>query len=375
VSIIDETYGADAMVAYKSQFPNIDSLNQPGTRLVLTPDSPSETLARVLMSNFQLNSLSDDAFLAANDADDVFQRYRKSRPGDKQVYVLWEPQVSRILENDAMHVLIDSSRFSGFIVDCLVANRQLLVKRPKVADAVVQSYFETLYEFRQESAMQRLVRKDAESSAPLDDAAAQRLVEKIRWKNTQENYAHFGLAGDGTGVKHIADMIGNITEVLRETGGIDADPTGGAPNKLYYDTLIRGLKDRGFFPGSEEIRQAQQLQPLSDRQWEGLQPVGTLSVPTLVFARGSDRLTGRSQQILDSLAGQLEQWPQYYVVIRGNAATRGDAEANKTLAQQRAAAAEKYLLQHGVSKVRIRAIGGEPSGTTNVSFVLGQRPY
>ena len=44
VSIIDETRGADAIVAYKSVVPNVDALNQEQMQFVLTPDSPSETL-------------------------------------------------------------------------------------------------------------------------------------------------------------------------------------------------------------------------------------------------------------------------------------------------------------------------------------------
>ena len=43
VALVDETTGADAIVAYKSKVPNIDALNAAETRFVLTPSSPSET--------------------------------------------------------------------------------------------------------------------------------------------------------------------------------------------------------------------------------------------------------------------------------------------------------------------------------------------
>ncbi len=48
IAIIDSTNGADALVAYKSKYPTIDSLNAPDTKFVLVGDSPSETLARVV---------------------------------------------------------------------------------------------------------------------------------------------------------------------------------------------------------------------------------------------------------------------------------------------------------------------------------------
>ncbi|MEZ6117579.1 MAG: hypothetical protein R3C28_13535 [Pirellulaceae bacterium] len=57
VSIIDETSGADAIVGNKQTFPNVDALNRPNVQFVLTSDSPSETLARVV-TNFQLNQIS-----------------------------------------------------------------------------------------------------------------------------------------------------------------------------------------------------------------------------------------------------------------------------------------------------------------------------
>ena len=147
---------------------------------------------------------------------------------------------------------------------------------------------------------------------------------------------------------------------------------------MYYDQILRELQTNGFHPGlgSEGVRDDRvELERLTDKQWTQLVPVGTLEVPELVFARGTSRLSSRSQLTLDDLVSQLNTWPQYYVLIRGNASTIGDLEANKALAQSRAEAAADYLKQQGISDVRVRAVGVEPSGTTSVSFVLGQTPY
>lgn len=376
VSLIDETQGADAMVAAKETFQNVDDLNHPDTRFIVTPNSPSETLARVVMNTFALDQLSDQPFVMANDASDVFQRYRKSPKNSRQVFVLWEPFVTKILANDSMHVVIDSSRFTGYIVDCLVADRDFLVKQPAIAETVVKCYFRALYEYRDTNAMQRLVMSDAGEDDTIDAAISEKLVKGIRWKNTQENLAHFGLRSD-TSTQHIADMIENITRVLMETGAIDADPTGGQPNRLYFDAILRKLHDESFHPGSEEeeVREAAELAELSDDQWKSLVPVGTLSVRDLVFPRGTDSLTTTSQYTLDGLVEKLATWPQYYVIVRGNASRRGDLEANKALAARRAQSTEEYLIRNGVSPRRIRAVGVDPSGTTKVNFVLGQMPY
>ena len=86
-------------------------------RFVLTPDSPSETLARVVMSRFKLNKLSSDPFESAKDAQDVFNRYKSHSGEQPMAYVLWEPFVSRMLENSDMHRVLDSSNISGYIVE------------------------------------------------------------------------------------------------------------------------------------------------------------------------------------------------------------------------------------------------------------------
>ena len=382
VALIDETRGADAMLAYKSVINNVDDLNHPETQFVLTPDSPSETLARVVMSNFKLDQLPANPFIGAGDAEDVYQRYRKSQKNSRQIFVLWEPYVSKILANKSMHVVVDSSRFTGYIVDCLVADRDFLVKNSDVAKQVVEAYFRAMYEYRETEKMEQLVRADAgEDSAggdSMDQATASKLVSGIAWKNTQENFAHFGLRKTNS-VQHLADIIDNITSVLQRTGAIDSDPTNGQPNKLYFDGLLRQLHENDFHPGTEgereQIQESVALAPLTERQWNTLQPVGTLSVPTLEFARGRDALSGRSKHILDELVQQLNTWPQYYVIIRGNASRRGDLEANKALAKQRASAAERYLTSHGVAAQRIHAVGSQPSGSSSVSFLLGQQPY
>jgi len=120
VSLVDETKGADAMVGSKVLVPSIDALNDPNTKFVVTPDSPSETLARVVMAYFNLDRLGPDPWIKVDGAKQVYEQYRASKPTDKKVFVLWEPYVSKIVENGDYRVVIDSSKFKGYIVDVLV---------------------------------------------------------------------------------------------------------------------------------------------------------------------------------------------------------------------------------------------------------------
>jgi len=61
VMLIDDSQGADAMVAYKKALPDLAALNHEETRIVLLPDSPSETLARVVRTQFFDKQLKEGA--------------------------------------------------------------------------------------------------------------------------------------------------------------------------------------------------------------------------------------------------------------------------------------------------------------------------
>ncbi|MEZ6133508.1 MAG: phosphate ABC transporter substrate-binding/OmpA family protein [Pirellulaceae bacterium] len=376
VAIIDETRGADALVAYKSKFPTVDSLNSADTKFVLVGDSPSETLVRVLLHDFQLDAVHASAIAPVSTEREVIARYKAATPQGNEVFVTWEPVVSELLVNDQMHVLIDTSSQSGYIVDALVVSRDYLIKNQDVVRQVVESYFRARYAFADDQKLAELVRRDAnEAGSNITPEQAQKLVSGILWKNTQENMAHFGL--QSANVPLIEDLIDRIKRVLLETKGLENDPTGGDSRKIFYEQVLSQLQTAGFHPGTapESVRGDVELRRLSDQQWEQLTPVGTLSVPPLVFARGTAKLTGRSQSVLDELVEKLKSWPQYYVMIRGNAGAIGDATANRRLAKQRADAALQYLQTAGVADERIRAIEGELSGDMSVTFVLGQPAY
>lgn len=367
VSIIDETRGADAMLAYKETIPNIDTLNSSDVEIILTGNSPSETFVQVVATHFNLQKVKD--FKKVDGAKAVYDIYRKSNLKDKKAYVLWQPFVSKMLENPNVHVLIDSSKFRGYIVDVLVVNRDFLYKNPKVVEQVVTAYFKT--KFKYTNAMPQLILDDAKLTGEgLSKKQAEDLVNGIWWKNTQENYAHFGV-NPNSNIQHIEDMISNITRILLESNVISNDPTNGKFNLLYNDKVLKNVSNN---LNLSEFISEKTLPQLSDDEWNSLLPIGTLEVPEIQFARGTNKINSRSKLVLDELAKKLETFPNYYVMIKGNASSIGNAEANQALALNRAKAVEKYLLEKGISNRRLKAVQGN-LGESSVSFVLGQISY
>ncbi len=390
VLVLDESRGADAMVAFKKAVPGIDALNRPDARIVVTRDSPSETLARVVLSRFNLPKLPKDSWVSADGAGDAYRMLQKSDRSLPYAYVLWEPYVSRILENPDVHTLIDTSGMKGKIVDVLVVERDFLLEHGNIVESVVKAYLRTVYAYQQEK--QKTVDLVVEDARILGEKIsaeqAARLTEGVWWKNTMENYAHMGIiqnprAGD---VQHIERMIADIGKVLLTTGAMADDPTDGSPNQLYYKELLKGLHDASFHPGrgrsggDEEIREQVVLRALNEDECARLLPVGTLKMDPINFRTSSAELSRRSQRALETLAHELESWPNYYLLVRGHARALGDnPEANRLLASQRARAAAEYLERRGVAASRLCVTSVEPRETRgefqSVTFVVGQLPF
>ena len=398
ILVVDETRGADAMVAYESALANINALNQRDVSIVLTPDSPSETLALVVRAHFDLPDLRKDAFVYANSAEEVYNRLQRvggrGGPLPKEAYVLWEPYVSQALEVPGVHRLTDSGKLQGYIVDVLVAQRDYL-KDPGTRLRVlgfVKAYLRSRWQAFQGASAENeapaqlleLVAQDAERlGETLSPDQALALARGVRWKNTVENYAHFGLERESQtgGVLPLTEIISNITRVLVDTGAIEKDPTGGNPGLLLDGSIVRELKDTNFYPGRggarETLPEEVVLPPLSAADLARLVDMGGLKVENLGFSRGGARLTRQSQRVLSELAKHLRSLTGY-LLVKGSARADGDPEANRQLAQRRADAAREYLIRQGVATARVYAVtrpAGAGGSAQSVAFELAQMPY
>ena len=129
----------------------------------------------------------------------------------------------------------------------------------------------------------------------------------------------------------------------------------------------------------EDVRGVEVLRDLSAAEWNALTPVGSLQVKPIAFGRGNARLNVQSKRDLEEMARRLHSLPNFYLTVVGHTRAEGDLDANRSLAEQRAAAARDFLVSSRVSQSRIRSIAAEPSqaggAAQSVSFVLAQKPY
>lgn len=389
--VIDETKGGDAIVAYKGAVPNVEALNYETAKFILTPDSPSEFLARVTIASFNLPRLPEKWFTTADGAGDVYQKFKAADKNARQAYVLWQPYVSLALQEPGAHVLLDSSKLKGYIVDVLLVERGFLKDHADLVKKVVEAYLKTAHSYNDDrDGLIELVIKDAQAtgeSLTRDQAAA--VVDGIRWKGTTENYGHFGLPTTATQVETLEDIIPKITKVLVQTGAMANDPLDGKPTSIFYDGILKDLQSSNFHPGKKvnvlegvglgtadlpKAPEEKKLATLTGTDWGKLVPVGSLRVDPISFTRGTADISVQSRRDLNDLAQRLKSFPGYYLVVSGNTRREGDAEANRKLATARAVAARQYLLSRGIDGNRVKAEASNGGGQ-EVTFTVAEKPF
>ena len=145
IFVIDESYGGDAIVGL-SHLTNVDDLNKPEVKGSFVGFSPSEFLIRSEVSHFNLENLRPR--LEKFRTNNIKDSYKALSKGTVDFAVLWEPQVTQALEKiKGAHVLIDTRKAQGLIIDIALASRQIISNEPKLAELLTRTYFTALHDY------------------------------------------------------------------------------------------------------------------------------------------------------------------------------------------------------------------------------------
>ena len=109
------------------------------------------------------------------------------------------------------------------------------------------------------------------------------------------------------GGQAVCDSCASVRLVLTGPGIVSVDEATFVTSDMARTSVAARIAlSREPGASGEDVRGVR-LPALTDEQWNALTAVGTARAPTLVFARGTDRLTERSQSQLDELAGGRAQ--------------------------------------------------------------------
>ena len=372
VYMVDATVGADAIVSYKQGVASLQDLDHSDSKIIYPSDSPPEFLAEIVVASFNMTSIPEDWRVKLDSAEEVYQHMLSSPKDSKMAWGLWEHFVSMALDKDPeLQVLFNSSNVKDYILDLLFANREYLLEKPDVVRAVIEAYAKTIYKFAQNDSFAEIIKRDAGPTESQIQSYADNISSGIQWKNVAENYAYFGIDTNAH-QNSLEDIIPKITKTMIQVGMIDSDPLNGNPSQLYYDGILRSMKNDGFHPGmklniisgvelgikNEEIRSAVVLKALTSEQWDKLYPAADFKVPPIRFPRDSSRITTQGNRNLESFAQKLKDFPYYYINVTGQSRGTGNLEDDKIsegLALSRAKTVISKLVSCGVSRDRFRA--------------------
>ena len=369
ISIIDESKGGDAIVAWKDKIASLDALKtNPELKIAFTPNSPSEHLLRSIAVHFDIPFIRDNSHnwrLESNGSEQALKSLL-----DKKAYVavLWEPDVSRALENKHITKLIGTEDTDKLIIDILLANREFTTNNPEIINTLLGQYFRTLKYYRDNP---KQFISDAAEEIKLSKDKTATLLKGVSWQSLTDNAIDwFGVANGVPGnSENPINSIESTLSVLEQTNAVDQnilpnnDPyrlTNSQFIKQLYSSSISNINFAGSTNKNTSGKQGKRkvFTALDNTAWNNLREIGTLKIRPIVFQSGLSQLRDESYVQLDKAVTHLRHYPNYRIIIKGHSGTRGDATANLSLSRQRAATVLSYLKDnHAIDSNRLHYVG------------------
>jgi len=370
-AVIDESFGGDAIVAWKDQFSNLDSLKQATKlRIALTPDSPSEHLVKAAAVHFDIPALKNksDWQVSTSGSEEAYQKFMDRKV---PIAVLWEPDVSLALSKgkDKVVKLLGTEVTSKLVVDILLVNRDYAQDKPEAVKTLLSVYFRTLKYFRENPDE---LKAELKKETGLSEKQVESMLKGVKWVNLTDNAQQwFGAASFGNIPEEaLIETIEGAIRILEGAGDFSSNPLPeNNPYRITDSQFVSELYKVGISagqfnsPGKElnipnPSTPRKEFKVLTDREWLGLQEVGTLQVRPILFQSGTAALSYEGKLELDQAAEALQHYPNFRILIKGHTSTQGNSNANKELSQARADSVKRYLtLTHGLQKERVMALG------------------
>ena len=389
VGLLDRTVGADAVVLNNKQYDGLTSLidlsklaqqaNTQGKKLSITyaADTPSEYLALVLDAQLDNFNLADFDLKPVADASEAWD-LMKDPEENVAIAVLWEPYVAQA-RRQGYNVVLSSRDAPSVIVDVLVASDRLIQSNPDVISQLLEKYYRRIdANIRNASQLQTQIAEDGELSA--GDAAT--VIAGIDFFTATEAKSWLS---EGTLTRRIDSTAAILTLSDRLASMPDSS------SELYTDRFIteaanntQALIDLIKVDNPELASKLAGTSPTAlptvpgENLSQGSSDIGNFQVRGQVsFNMGSAQLTPEGQKVLLQVASELKTFNQETIAVRviGHTSRSGDASANLTLSQRRAAVVAEQLRNAGV-KLAIQSEGkgfSEPLANTAPADARNQR--
>jgi len=358
VAAISESQGADGIIGYNMPSTDVNSLNDAGLTFVYIPDSPSSFLIDLLIDNFGLNNLKTSKTwrMEVNSLDEV---YKSAKEGKGNVYVTWEPNLTRIDDLEGMSYIFGSDNFKKYIIDVFVFRREFIKEHE---DKVIQ-FFQVYYQvLRSYASNKQEMLEGMSKSTKIKEDRLEDLIKKVEWFDLSENCnSMFGISTGASGYtsEGIVDCIIACTGVMLNAGTFDSDPLGGDPYLIINSSILEELSKTSTIAAVGTTANGVDFEALTDEQWKKLPQVGVFKVMDITFQSWNNSLSPEGSETVDKTASMLvNNYPEYRIIIRGHTQQGGDEELNVKNSLERAqVVAQRLIAVYNIDPNRIKAEG------------------
>ncbi len=369
VVVVDNTQGADAIIARDSSIQRVEDLV--GKKVALLQFTPSHGMIIDAVENSSLTARQKTKveYIYINVDEGTAGVRAAFESGHVDAAVLWDPDLALAVKAvKGAHVIYSTKIATNLIYDVIVCNKAVLDKAEN--QAAIQGFVKgwmdgvPLARADPDGAVDALV-KTEEFFALLvqkeGSSFVKELFDNLVWTGIEDNARILGLAG---GTNHYERVYKRFDGIYRGIGALSnpKSPVINPSDSFDYRYIKALIKAK---PAVVEVAKKPQF-TFTEKERDDVTstkaPVVTR--PVIVnFQTGSAQLTKRAQRIIDQeMVPLVESHGSAYFEVSGNTDSTGAAAVNMRLSRQRAEAVVKYLVQQWEFPAeRFKVVGNGPN--------------
>ena len=365
IVIVDNTQGADAVIARDPAVRNIEDLA--GKSVALVQYTPSHGMLIDAIDNSSMTAR------AKKQVKMIFIKPEEGTAGVRSAFVaghvdaavLWDPDLAlAVRDTKGAHVVYSTKTATNLIYDLMVCDQRELAKPEN--EATFQALHDgwlagvTAARANPDQAVEALIATEEFFKLLAEKQGkpfVKGLFSNLVWTDLADNARILGLAG---GVNHYERVYGRFDQIYRAEGSL-ANPKSPVitPQNSYDYRFVKAALQRD---AAAQAAAAKPVETFSDQGRTtalAAAPAVVTKPVAVTFATGSAELSKRAQKVIDKeMIPFIENNGSAYFELSGNTDSVGSAQSNLALSQVRARAVADYLeRQWEIPRTRLRVAG------------------
>ena len=367
IMVVDNTQGADAIIAVDKEIQSIEDLA--GKKVALLQYTPSDGMAIDAVDNSSLTARRKNSvdFVYVNPDEGLAGVRAALESGNVDAATLWDPDLSLALTGiPGAHVIYSTKTATNLIYDVIVCDSRFLddPKNEAAFQGLVAGWMEGVEaaEADPDNAVTALMETEdffellgREEGRPF----VKGLFEQLVWTGLEDNARILGLAG---GTNHYERVYKRFDGIYRSAGAL-ANPS--SPVIAPQDSIdLRFIEKLLAADAAAMVDAAKPQFAFTAAEATAAHSVeAQLTKPIEIhFDTGSSELNKRSHRTIDEeMVTLIENNGSAYFEVSGNTDTTGSRATNMALSQKRAQVVVDYLVsQWEFPAERFLVVGNGP---------------